>query len=236
MASVEDIWPDFRARRWPPGWTVEVVGTIDSTNAALLRDTDRPDRSVLVAAYQTAGRGRLDRRWEAPEGANALFSILFRTVPDPPVEPVQRLGLAAVAACRRLAGVEARLKWPNDVIVDDRKLGGILSQRAAHGLVVGLGLNVGWAPEGAVALGADVHPLDVVSAVLADFDRLGPSIDEAYREALATLGRRVRAETPTGDIIGVATGVDPSGALLVDDDRSVTRRIEVGDVIHLRPV
>ena len=99
-----------------------------------------PDRSVLVADHQTAGRGRLDRRWDAPPGANLLVSILFRTVPSPASALTQRVGLAAIDACRAAAGVEAVLKWPNDLLLDDRKLAGILAQRAADGsIVVGLG-------------------------------------------------------------------------------------------------
>ena len=124
----------------------------------------RPDRSVLVADHQTAGRGRLDRRWDAPPGANLLVSLLFHEVPEDPGELTRRVGLAAVDACRETTGVDAVLKWPNDVLVGDRKLAGILAERTATGtVVVGLGLNVGWAPPGAAKLGPDVDPLDVLA-------------------------------------------------------------------------
>ena len=95
---------------------------------------------MLVADHQTAGRGRLDRRWEAPPGANLLVSILFRTVPSPRQRSRNGSGSAAIDACRAAAGVEAVLKWPNDLLLDDRKLAGILAQRAVDGsIVVGLG-------------------------------------------------------------------------------------------------
>ena len=140
---------------WPAGWHVTHVPATGSTNDDLLAAaaTGAPDRSVLVADHQTAGRGRLGRRWEAPPGVNLLVSILFRTVPSPASALTQRMGLAAIDACRATAGVDAVLKWPNDLLVDERKLAGILAQRAADGsIVVGLGLNVGWAPDGAVSL------------------------------------------------------------------------------------
>jgi len=234
MTPLEQIWPDAGSRRWPSGWTVEVVASIDSTNSELLRAPAAPDRSVLIAAFQTAGRGRLDRRWDAPVGANALFSVLFRTVPDPPVALTHRMGLAAAEACDRVAGIRPRLKWPNDLIVDDLKLGGILAQRGAHGAVVGLGLNVGWAPEGATRLGDGIDPLEVVAAVLEAFDELPADISGRYRAELATLGRRVRVELADGQLIGTAIDVGAEGELVVLDECAITHRIDVGDVIHLR--
>src|SRR5215213_8744390 len=116
------------ARQWPAGWHVEVVSQTGSTNADLLAAAQRgaPDRSVLVTAHQTAGRGRLDRRWDAPPGTNLLVSILFHEVPVHPSELTRRVALAAVGASREVAGVDVRLKWPNDLLVGERKLAGIL--------------------------------------------------------------------------------------------------------------
>ena len=120
--------------RWPVGWTVEHVATTGSTNDDLAAAADRlPDRSVLVADHQRAGRGRLDRRWDAPPGSNLLVSMLFRHVPDPPGELTRRVGLAALEACGRTAGVRAGLKWPNDLVVDGAKLAGILAERVPSG-------------------------------------------------------------------------------------------------------
>ena len=230
---------------WPSGWSVRVVDEIDSTNTALIAEVERadtgsvpPDRSVLVARYQTAGRGRLDRRWEAPPGANLLVSILFMDPPPHPIELTQRVGLAAIDACGEIAGVTAVLKWPNDLLVAGAKLAGILAQTTASGaVVVGLGLNVGWAPPGAARLvdhapGSD--PLEVLAALLGAYDRLPADISARYRSALDTLGRRVRVEQPAGDIIGRALDVADDGALMVLDECAVTHRIDIGDVIHLR--
>lgn len=191
---------------------------------------------MLVSNHQTAGRGRLDRRWDAPPGANLLASLLFHQVPDEPSNLTRRVGLAAVAAAASVAGVPARLKWPNDVVVGGAKLAGILAQRSAAGsVVVGIGLNVRWAPEGAARLGTDADPLDVLAALLHAYDGLPVDIGPAYRAALVTLGQRVRIERPADVLEGTAVDVDPDGRLVVLDDRAVTYRLDVGDVIHVRP-
>jgi len=130
---------------------------IDSTNSWLLERARAGDAdgTVVVAAYQRAGRGRLDRRWEAPPGANLLVSVLLRP----------RLGLGDLHLCTAavalaaadagvaVAGVQAELKWPNDLVVGERKLAGVLAESLPDhdrpAVVVGLGLNVGWpAPDG----------------------------------------------------------------------------------------
>jgi BirA family transcriptional regulator, biotin operon repressor / biotin---[acetyl-CoA-carboxylase] ligase len=217
------------------------VAETGSTNADLLADLDAGvvgDRCVLAAAHQTAGRGRLDRRWEAPVGSNLLVSIVFSPTPEPAVDATHRVGLAALAAARDLRPEAAMsLKWPNDVLLGDHKLAGILAQRSStrDAVVVGLGLNVGWAPEGAAHLGDPAPPAEVLALVLEHLDRLPPSIELLYRAALSTLGARVRVELPGGAVVdGVAVDVDPDGRLLVEDDAAVITAFDVGDVVHLR--
>ncbi len=237
--TVPDRTP--RDQPWPAGWNVSHVSETGSTNDDLLAAaaTGAPDRSVLVADHQTAGRGRLDRRWNAPPGVNLLVSILFRTVPSPASALTQRVGLAAIDACLVAAGVEAVLKWPNDLLLDDRKLAGILAQQAADGsIVVGLGLNVGWAPEGAASLhdaaSGGPTPLDLLAALLAAFDALPEDIGPRYRAALATLGRRVDVQVPSGRIEGRAVDIDGDGRLVVVDTCGLSHRLDVGDVVHVR--
>lgn len=238
--------PPTAARRepgdWPPGWHVFAIDETGSTNADLLAAAEAaPDRTVLRTDHQTAGRGRLDRRWDAPAGSNLLVSFLFRSVPADPGALVRRIGLAAVDACAEL-GATAALKWPNDVVVADRKLAGILAQRGTDGtVVVGLGLNVGWAPEGAARL-ADVAtpapaptPRQVLARVLAAYDALPVDVHERYRDRLATLGRRVRVELPAGELVGTAVDVERDGRLVVVDECAISHRVDVGDVVHLRP-
>jgi BirA family transcriptional regulator, biotin operon repressor / biotin---[acetyl-CoA-carboxylase] ligase len=222
---------------WPSGWLVEHVVETGSTNADLIAAAGEgaPDRTVRFTDHQTAGRGRLDRVWAAPPGANLLVSMLFRSVPDDPGELTRRVGVAAVDAVREVAGVAAVLKWPNDVLVGDAKLAGILAQRAGDGaVVIGMGLNVGWAPEGAARLGDGIAPAEVLRALLVAHDGLPDVIDARYRELLDTLGRRIRIELPADELVGTAVDVDPDGRLVVLDECAMTHRVSVGDVVHLR--
>jgi BirA family biotin operon repressor/biotin-[acetyl-CoA-carboxylase] ligase len=224
---------------WPPGWHVEHVAATGSTNDDLLAAAgERPDRSVLVADYQHAGRGRRDRTWSAMPGRNLLASMLFHDVPPETMELPRRVSLAALDACRRLSSSVLALKWPNDVLLDDRKLAGVLAQRAPGGsVVVGIGVNVGWAPDGASRLGPEVEPHELLAEMLAAYDRLpasGYDLRNRYRSELATIGQRVRVELPEGELLGVAADLAVDGRLVVVDDAGTTHRLAVGDVVHLR--
>ncbi len=235
---------------WPSGWDVRHVAETGSTNADLVAAVaagTASNRTVLAAGHQTAGRGRLDRRWEAPPGANLLVSIVFAPVPAVPAEATHRVGLAAVAAVRRFVGGDAvaavGLKWPNDVLLGDRKLAGILAQRVPDrdAVVVGMGLNVGWAPDGAAAIGSGadggvVAPAQVLGALLTELESLPADISSRYRDTLVTIGEWVRVELP-GDsppLHGRATAVDPAGRLVVIDAAGRRHVLDVGDVVHVR--
>lgn len=245
---------DHSAANQSGNWHVSSVPETGSTNADLMAQGAHgaPDRTVLRAEYQSAGRGRLDRTWEAPRGANLLVSFLFRQVPDRVHVLTQVVALAAVTVARRDCGVQATLKWPNDILVGHEKFAGILAQAApadASGtipfVVVGLGCNIGWAPPGAASLASSgwttrVTPEEFLTAMLPDIDRFMALDDGAmhreYVASLATLGSRVRIEMPNGDAItGRATDVEPDGRLVVLDDCAITHRIDTADVVHLRP-
>ena len=223
-----------------PGWLVECVSETGSTNADLLASASaRPNRSVLVADHQTQGRGRLDRRWEAPPGANLLVSLLFHDVPADAGELVRRASLAVVDAVRTLApGADVKLKWPNDVLLSGRKLAGVLAQQGRDGaVVVGLGVNVGWCPDGAARLGA-VDRARLLTTLLRSFDQLPDDPDALmvrYRTELATLGERVRVDRAAGDpLVGEAVDIDQSGRLIVRSDDGRPYTLAVADVTHLR--
>jgi BirA family biotin operon repressor/biotin-[acetyl-CoA-carboxylase] ligase len=218
------------------GWLVSVVDETGSTNADLLRaaSAGAADRTVLVARHQTAGRGRLDRRWDAPPGLNLLLSILFRNVPTVPHMLTQRVAVAAVKACERAARVKASLKWPNDLVIDGKKLAGILAQAECGVVVVGVGINVGWAPTGAARLGHGIDPLHVLRELLVSYDELPVDPWSLYREHMTTIGRRVSVEMAGTTIAGRALDVERDGRLLVVDDAGVKHRFDVGDVVHLR--
>jgi len=224
-------------------WHLTVVDETGSTNADLLDAAmaGAPDRSVLRAKHQTAGKGRLDRQWTAPPGANLLVSMLFRDVPGNPHELTQRVALAAVAACTDVAGVTPRLKWPNDLLLEGRKLAGILAQAGPVSsgsrpeyVVVGIGLNVGWSPDGAARLGEEVDAAEVLDAMLREYDRLTGDIAAMYRAGLETIGTSVRVETAGSTVVGHALDVLPDGRLVVLDGCGISHRFDTGDVVHLR--
>ena len=219
----------------------------DLLDAALAGDV--PPRTALVTAHQTAGRGRLDRRWDAPPGSNLLVTLSVEAAATAPTQLMQRVGLAIVDGLETLVGAEVPglgLKWPNDVMLDDRKLAGVLAQArlGSDGLVVvvGFGMNVAWAPDGAACVRAAVSGLRdldravLLAAILASFDRTATDIGQRYRARLVTLGQRVRVELPGGRMCeGRATDVHDDGRLEVVDDLGVPHRFDVGDVVHLRP-
>ena len=138
-------------------WTsVRVVASTGSTNADLLA-RGGPEGQVLVAEEQTAGRGRSGRTWVSQPGASLTFSVLLRPASVPPSArgwlPLLT-GVAVAAGVRSAAGVAARLKWPNDILVGDRKLAGILAEQSADGdaVVIGVGLNVATSEAGAAGI------------------------------------------------------------------------------------
>jgi BirA family biotin operon repressor/biotin-[acetyl-CoA-carboxylase] ligase len=244
------------------GWRVYRVGTVGSTNTALwaLADAGEPEGSVLVADEQTAGRGRAGRAWFSPRGGGLWLSVLLR--PGRPAAEVAGLSVATAlsvaSALRETPGVDARVKWPNDVVADGRKLGGVLleSRQSPGGLVesviVGVGINVNLAPADlppdlassatslSALVGGAVSAPDVLRAVLARYDedwRLfcarGLEPFRARWAALsATLGRPVEVARGGGTVRGVAVDLSPSGALVVEAEGG--RRVEVwhGDVAH----
>jgi len=246
---------------WGGSWDVQRFDEIDSTNAYLLRQArlGAPEGTVAVAEHQSAGRGRLDRRWEAPPGASLLVSVLFRPDLDPSELHLctAALALAAAEACRRVVGVGPVLKWPNDVLVGEEKLAGVLAEAAFDGgaggavvVVVGLGLNIEWpGPDGAAGtslreLGAETldRPallgalLEALSARRALLDTVAGrrEVVAELRNRCATLGRRVRVELAAEEVVGVATEIDEAGHLVVRTSDG-PRTVSAGDVVHLRP-
>ena len=200
---------------------------LDSTNrlAADLARAGAPDGVVVAADHQTAGRGRRGRTWESRPGAALLVSVILRPAPS---LVTLAAGVAAAEACQVVAGVAVELKWPNDLLLAGAKLGGILSELVGDAAVVGLGLNVAWAPAGAARLGRGVDRAALLHAYLAGLDTPGDVLGR-YRHRCTTLGRRVRVELPGRSIEGVATGVDEDGRLLVGG-----HAVAAGDVVHVR--
>jgi len=214
--------------------------SIDSTNAYLLDCAAKGEAEgvVAVADEQRAGRGRLGRTWIAPPGTALLVSVLLRPRLAPERRHLVTLA-AALALVDALPGAGARIKWPNDVVIGDRKLAGILAEADGHGaVVVGMGCNVrrDWFPPelAAVAAAVEVDRRELLVDWLRAYDELLNTLDrvlDAVVEHSATIGRRVRVELADETVEGVARGLTPDGFLQVDD-----RVITAGDVLHLRPV
>ena len=232
---------------------VRRLGEIDSTNRYAL-DAARdgtPAGLVVVADHQSAGRGRLGRTWSAPSGSSLLMSVLLR--PDVPAAQRHLVVLAAAVAMAEAVegttGVRAVLKWPNDLLVGNRKLAGILAEAIDDAVVVGIGVNLDWpsVPEELAEIatacnlegGRPTTRELLLSAFLERYDeRLGdlPAARVAYVERLDTLGREVRVEQADGAVLGVAVDLDESGRLLVRTESGEVQTISAGDVVHLRPV
>lgn len=240
--------------------TLEVVAETASTNADVARAAaaGSPQGLVVVAEHQSAGRGRVGRAWSAPPRSGLALSVLLR----PPVAARAQwgwlpllAGVAVATAVRRVADVEAALKWPNDVLVKGRKLAGILAEAGGDAVVIGMGVNVSLREDelpvptatSLVLAGATTTDRDtLLRAVLrelggryrdwcaADCDAVRSGLLAAYRELCATLGRDVVAHLPGGtQLTGTASDVDTAGRLLLDTgDGPAT--LAAGDVVHLR--
>jgi BirA family biotin operon repressor/biotin-[acetyl-CoA-carboxylase] ligase len=246
--------PPLRARALqsalaPDGWRLQVLAETPSTNAVVAERAraGEPSGLVVVAEAQTAGRGRLGRSWVSPARAGLTFSVLLRPELPPARWPWLPLwtGLAVATALRDRAGVPAELKWPNDVLVEGRKVCGVLAEVPEPGAVVlGIGLNVTTHAEelphpqaASLALaGARTTDRDtLLRAVLRSLTRVLADQEAAcaaYRERCSTLGRQVRVELPAAEAVeGPAEAVDDGGRLVVGG-----KAYAAGDVVHLRPV
>jgi BirA family biotin operon repressor/biotin-[acetyl-CoA-carboxylase] ligase len=247
-----------RGVAWPG--PLEWHGTLTSTSDILKARArlGAPEWTGLLADTQTGGRGREGRTWISPPGGLYL-SVVLR----PRFAEVGLIPLAAGVAVAEVAGehgVAARLKWPNDAMVHDRKLGGVLtesssSSRGVDWVVVGIGMNVSVDRVALRSLGGAATSLlleggrgaaleDVAAALLARLSlwydalqRRPSSVVEAWRvHAVSWWGEPVRVETVTGVLQGILRDVDETGALLVDRGEEGVRRVLTGEVTQLRPL
>jgi BirA family transcriptional regulator, biotin operon repressor / biotin---[acetyl-CoA-carboxylase] ligase len=242
------------------GHPVHVFAEIGSTNdeAKRLAAEGAPEGTLVLAETQTAGRGRLGRQWHTPPGAGLALSLVLRPRLSA-TQAVRLTMLAGVAACEALeaaAGLRPRLKWPNDILLGERKAGGILVESALAGdrleyAVLGLGLNVSAAPAPEqvafpatsveAAAGRPGDRLALLAALLLALEAHsgalttdGGGLRAAWQARLAWLGQMVTAHTSAGEWTGRAEGVDDDGALLVRLASGEQRRVLAGDV-RLRP-
>jgi BirA family transcriptional regulator, biotin operon repressor / biotin---[acetyl-CoA-carboxylase] ligase len=235
----------------------EVTGSTNADALALAED-GAPEWTVVAAGHQTSGRGRRGRSWAGAAGRSLLFSVVLR--PAIPGGQVPVLSLVAAerlaAACGDLTDAVVGCKWPNDLVVGDRKLAGILPEAAVSDgrvrhLVIGMGLNVSM-EEGdfhedvrphATSLALEAGRVPDHEALLERFLTMfrsayppaGPRAAlQAYESRCTTIGRRVRATAAGGETVeGLATALDEEGGLVVETSLG-PRVVSFGEVVHLR--
>ncbi len=238
----------------PPGWTVRHVAETGSTNdlAKEAGLTGAPERTLFVTDHQLKGRGRLDRTWVEIPGSSLLFSILFRRS-LPPILLTMICSLAACEAIQRVAGISAEIKWPNDLMLNGRKLAGVLTEvnwsRANPFVVVGIGINVNFdppqvegIPDTATSLlreaGVEVSRRELLREILLSLDVLLTMEDAALEPLVrdrwtARLWRRRQKVVIADDntvLEGILEGVNDEGVLLLRLDDGTLTEVRVGDV------
>ncbi|MEN9687110.1 MAG: hypothetical protein RL381_122 [Actinomycetota bacterium] len=228
---------------------VEVTGSTQEDISTLLAEKKIRSGEVLATEFQSAGRGRLDRSFEAPQYSALMFSFFIEPKRETSDWSFLTLltGLASIYALTTLDPASGpTLKWPNDICFGDKKVGGIIAQVQGSGVIIGVGINVGMSKselpvEHATSLALENFPqLDrnlILATFLNTFEELltrwqqGEDLRHLYCERSATIGQQVRALHPDGSSqTGLAIGVSPVGELILEDGN----RISVGDIVHLR--
>jgi BirA family biotin operon repressor/biotin-[acetyl-CoA-carboxylase] ligase len=241
------------------GRTIHRHPSLTSTNAEAKRIApSAKNGTVVVAEVQTLGRGRMERPWHSPKGGVWMSIILKPRIP-PNLAPRVNMA-AAVAVARALEGLYAldvRIKWPNDLLVGEKKVSGILTEIGAemdllNYAVVGIGINANLDPalfpeewratSLSGLLGRDILRRELVQRVLvevevafADLESSFDGVREEWKDRSATLGRRVRIITRDGEFEGRAEALEADGSLLVRRDDGRRERVYAGDCVHLRP-
>lgn len=260
MLTIETI-QEALTTQWL-GHRIHFFSSVSSTNDLLneMAEQSAPAGTMVLTDYQSMGRGRMNRRWEAPTGSSLLVSLLFR--PNWPAEQAHWLtmigGLAVVSAVRQQTNLEPSLKWPNDLILqvgdEWRKFAGLLleghfEQDFLTYAILGSGINVNIAPEDLpetatpatsllAASGQTVNRLTLLNNYLMELERLYEAADAghsprlAWEEMLITLGRPVQVSGSAGKtpLEGTAEAVDEWGRLLVRDKFDKLHTIAAGDV------
>ncbi len=230
-------------------WRVSVVDVTASTQSALVTRANagkvKPG-DVITANFQRAGRGRMSRTFEAPKNSALLFSFYLQ--PQREKEDWGWIALIAGASvAQSLSKYGASVKWPNDILINDKKVSGLIAEITGDGVVVGIGINVGMTKEELpvpTATSLDIEGATNIDRnhllvdVLAQFERnftawdMGDdSIFELYKSLSSTLGSKVQIHYPNELIEkGVAVGISARGELILDSGTHV----QAGDVVHLR--
>jgi BirA family biotin operon repressor/biotin-[acetyl-CoA-carboxylase] ligase len=207
--------------------------------------------TVVIAGEQTGGRGRLKRSWLTPQGNIALSIILYPDIKNLPYL-IMMASLAVCYSIESVTGVKAQIKWPNDILIDGKKVCGILIENEVRGnkvaySIVGIGINVALKVNNYAEIASTATSLKnesgkgdlrvkIIRALLQEFDKLyvklpdSKVIYEAWRDRLVTLGKQVKAVSGNQVIEGIAETVDEVGTLLIREAEGTLRRVVAGDV------
>jgi BirA family biotin operon repressor/biotin-[acetyl-CoA-carboxylase] ligase len=240
---------------------VRYFDSIGSTNNEALAwaTSGAKDLSLVIADEQTAGRGRLDRKWFTPRGTALAFSLILRPTAEEKPHLTRTVGLAALAVADSLRrrGLVAQIKWPNDVLLNGCKVAGILVESVWSGdevdyLVIGIGVNVRKeavpsaellqfpATSLEASLGPAVEPDEILHDILAGMIALRPQLASnsfiaSWEKALAFRGEQVQVEEGSGNTItGKLLGLEPDGSLQLSNEGGKSITVRFGDV-RLRP-
>jgi BirA family transcriptional regulator, biotin operon repressor / biotin---[acetyl-CoA-carboxylase] ligase len=242
------------AANFPDPYRLLVRGSLASTNDELrtLALAGAPEGLVLLAEQQTAGRGRRGAAWFSPSGESLAFSILLRPVASKSLWPRYSLATGlAVAEAVESCGLQAGIKWPNDVWIGRRKVAGILVEAGADFVIIGIGLNVhttnfpAEVAEIATSLRMestqDFSRAEVLSAIVRKFANRSRQIDEDFPELIASVrqrcvlsGHRVSLLTSSGPRTGIIEGIADGGELLLRSASGLERIIQA-DEVRLMP-
>ena len=238
--------------RVTPYWRVSVVELTGSTQNDLLQlveSNNALDGQVIATEFQSDGRGRLDRTFQAPAQSALLFSFYIK-----PRNQRSEWGfiplIAGLSLVRAITTIDTAmnvsLKWPNDLIINEKKCAGIIAQTTNEGIVIGIGLNVSMTPnelpvstatslaiEGSTITDRDLllsHLLNTFAELFEAWEEGSELLDE-YASASSSIGKKVRIELPGGENLEATVArISHTGELVLDDGRHVS----AGDVIHLR--
>ncbi len=232
-----------------------VSSTMNMAQELALKDA--PEGTVVLAESQTKGRGRLGRSWVSPKYKGIYFSLILRPKVLPNVTPIFTL-LCAVSVCeaiKEVTDLDAQIKWPNDILIHNKKLGGILTELnaemdATRSIIIGIGLNVNNDKKtevpGATSLKEqkkeEVSRVALLQGILRKIEdnyllfqqEGGSGIIEKWRHYSLTLGKRVKIVCEKTHLEGEAVDIDADGGLLIRRDYGTVEKVMSGDVIHCR--
>lgn len=218
---------------------------------------DAPEGHVVIADKQTAGKGRMGRVWQSPDGTSVSMSIILRPKIAPQHAPQLTLlaAVSVVLAIKKVTGLPLEIKWPNDILYKGKKIVGILTEMQSepdciHSVIIGIGMNVNEKVEQfpeeirdvatslAIAIGQEVNRAKVVRTVFEELERLYDQyllegftpIKQLWEQFAISLGKRITARTLQGTLHGIAKGITDAGVLLLEDDNGIVHSIYSADI------